>query len=57
MSHWWCLKHSRVEPDEGGCANTERLGPYPGEQEAARALTTARERTAAQDAKDEAEQD
>lgn len=43
---WFCLRHERVEPDEG-CANTVRLGPYPTREEAARARETAALRTEA----------
>jgi len=60
MSFWWCLQHARVEgssTDDSGCANMDRLGPYATEQEAAGALERARARTAAQDARDEAEDD
>lgn len=44
MAQWWyCLKHQRVEPEEG-CPNAERLGPFETSDEAARALDIARER-------------
>ncbi|HLZ36538.1 MAG TPA: hypothetical protein VKP64_02010 [Mycobacteriales bacterium] len=48
---YWCLRHRAVEPVEG-CANAHRLGPYGTREEAARALETAAERTAAWDADD-----
>jgi hypothetical protein len=53
---WWCLTHGRVERGPG-CANQERLGPYATEAEAAGALDRARARTAAEDARDEADDD
>jgi hypothetical protein len=40
---WYCLKHHRVEPREG-CKNADRLGPYPSEAEAERALEKVQER-------------
>lgn len=50
--HWWfCLKHHAVEPD-AGCPGRWRLGPYPTEQEAARALETARRRNEEWEAQD-----
>lgn len=43
MSQWWyCLVHQRVETE--GCPNSERLGPFDTEAEAANALEIARER-------------
>ena len=45
---WYCVKHHRVEgPD--GCPIIDRLGPYPTEAEAARALEKAEERNEAWD--------
>ena len=40
---YWCLRHQRVEPADG-CANSERLGPYPTAEAAAdwKATTEAR---------------
>lgn len=58
MSFWWCLTHGAVEgsaTDDGGCANMDRLGPYTSQEQAASALERARARTAANDARDEAE--
>jgi hypothetical protein len=56
MDFWWCLSHARVE--EGpGCPNNERLGPYDSHEQAASAIERARARTAAEDARDEAEDD
>ncbi|MEV5409299.1 hypothetical protein AB0K60_10760 [Thermopolyspora sp. NPDC052614] len=43
---WFCLKHMRVEPDEG-CPNKDRMGPYPTRAQAAAALQTAAERNEA----------
>ncbi len=40
---WFCLKHHPVEPREG-CKAKDRLGPYPTEAEAARALEKVEER-------------
>lgn len=48
---WYCLKHQRVEPDDG-CANTHRLGPYPDRAAAERALQTVHERNEKLDAED-----
>jgi hypothetical protein len=45
---WFCLKHRVVESD-AGCANAERLGPYPSRAEAAQALQRAEERSEAWD--------
>ena len=56
MSFWWCLKHGRVEEGDG-CANNERMGPYETRERAAGALQRAAERTAAEDARDKAEDD
>ena len=58
MSFWWCLTHNRVEgssTDDSGCANKDRLGPAATHEEAAGALERARARTAAEDARDEAD--
>ena len=58
MSFWWCLTHGAVEgsaTDDSGCANMDRLGPYDSREQAAAALERARARTAANDARDEAE--
>jgi hypothetical protein len=41
---WYCLKHQAVEGDSG-CANVDRMGPYATEDEAARALATAAQRS------------
>lgn len=40
---WYCLKHQRVEP-EVGCPNSERLGPFATQDEAAHALELAAKR-------------
>jgi hypothetical protein len=53
---WWCLRHGRVEQGPG-CPNNERLGPYETEHEAATALERAAQRTAAEDARDKADDD
>ena len=60
MSFWWCLTHSSVEGsahDDSGCRNLDRLGPYESREQAEQALDRTRARTAAQDAKDAAEDD
>lgn len=41
--YWFCLKHHSVEGAEG-CPAIDRLGPYPSEAEAARALEKVEER-------------
>jgi hypothetical protein len=46
MSKWYyCLDHHAVEPQKG-CKPSQRLGPYPSEAEAARALEKVQERNA-----------
>ncbi len=57
MSTWWyCLNHASAE--EGvGCAATDRLGPYSSQADAERAVELARERTAAEDERDRADDD
>jgi hypothetical protein len=40
---YFCLRHHQVEP-AAGCAPSDRLGPYPTEAEAARALEKVAER-------------
>lgn len=52
MSWYYCLAHQAVEP-ELGCANAERMGPYPTEGEAAEAMETARRRNEEFDAQDD----
>ena len=49
---YYCLEHDAVEP-ELGCRMTERLGPYPTREEAARALETVERRNRAWDGDDE----
>ena len=41
---WYCLVHKTVEKG-AGCGNTDRLGPYASEDEAAHAIEKAAERT------------
>jgi hypothetical protein len=48
---FYCLTHNRVEPRDG-CRAADRLGPYPDQETAARALEIARERTEAADRAD-----
>jgi hypothetical protein len=40
---WYCLKHHAVEGHDG-CKNADRLGPYPTEDDASRALEKVQER-------------
>ena len=41
--YWYCLDHKAVEgPD--GCKSADRLGPYPSEADASRALDKFQER-------------
>jgi hypothetical protein len=56
LGWYWCLTHARVEHGPG-CPDKERLGPYADEATAAAAVTRMRERTAAEDARDRAEDD
>ena len=42
--YFFCLKHHRVEPRADACVAKDRLGPYPSEAEAARALEKVEER-------------
>lgn len=46
--YWYCLKHHQVEGHEG-CKNADRLGPYPSQELAARALDTVEDRNEAWD--------
>jgi hypothetical protein len=41
--YWFCLTHHKVEGEEG-CKSADRLGPYPTESEASRALEKVQER-------------
>jgi hypothetical protein len=41
---FFCLNHHRVEQRNQGCAAKDRLGPYPSEAEASRALEKVQER-------------
>ena len=50
---WFCVKHHRVEQTPGDvCPPIDRLGPYPTEQEAEKALEKAAERNAAWEKQD-----
>jgi hypothetical protein len=42
--YYFCLKHHRVERPNQGCPAKDRLGPYPSEAEASRALEKVQER-------------
>ncbi len=46
--YYYCLEHHAVE-GEVGCPGRDRLGPYPSEQAASRALETVKERNDAWD--------
>ena len=46
--YWFCLNHKVVEGEEG-CANKDRLGPYPSAADAGRALERVAERNDAWD--------
>lgn len=48
---YYCLTHQTVEQGKG-CRGGDRMGPYPDEATAARALEIARERTRAVDESD-----
>jgi hypothetical protein len=50
--YYFCLNHHRVEGVDG-CSAPERLGPYPDEATAARALEIVQERNEAADEYDE----
>ncbi|MBO0843110.1 MAG: hypothetical protein J2O46_07980 [Nocardioides sp.] len=50
--YWFCLTHHTVEPAQSGCANKDRLGPYPTEADAARALEKVKERNEKWDRED-----
>lgn len=56
MRWYWCLDHARAE-DESGCPADHALGPYASRAEAEAAPERVRERTAAQDARDKADDD
>ena len=49
---WYCLRHSTVEHG-AGCPDRMRMGPYPDEETAARALAIAAERNGAWEAEDD----
>ena len=53
MTYWWCLDHASVEGDDG-CRAEVRLGPYPSEAAAARALASVRDREDAISKQDDA---
>lgn len=60
MAFWWCISHSSVEgsaSDDTGCASLDRLGPYDTSEQASKALESTRARTAAEDARDAADDD
>ena len=51
--YWWNVRTSRVETGDDLSPDRDRLGPYPTEEAARRALDSAHERTARLDAEDE----
>lgn len=53
VAWYYCLKHQRVE-EEGQCRATDRLGPYPDPETAARALELVHEREERLEAEDRA---
>ncbi|WP_189059688.1 hypothetical protein [Longimycelium tulufanense] len=53
---YYCLKHNRAEQGFE-CRAQDRMGPYPDEATAKRALEIARERTEREDARDRAWRD
>ncbi|WP_040480507.1 hypothetical protein [Longispora albida] len=59
--YYWCLRHHRVETDDGDlCPGAYRLGPYATAEEAATALERHQQREAqleAEDARWEGERD
>jgi hypothetical protein len=52
MSWFYCLEHMKSEPEDG-CRNSERMGPYATQVEAAAAIEHAAERNAAFDAEED----
>jgi hypothetical protein len=51
QSWYFCLRHQRVEPEDG-CPGKDRLGPYASREEAARAIETVHRRNEEWDAAD-----
>lgn len=51
--YFWCLKHSRVEREDG-CAAKDRIGPFASAAEAERGLETMHAREKSKEAEDEA---
>lgn len=50
--YFWCLRHSRVESGGDLCPGKYRLGPYPTEDAATRALETVQRRNTEWEAED-----
>ncbi len=42
--YWYCLTHNKVEDEDDGCADRQRLGPYTTREEAQAALAKVQER-------------
>ena len=57
MSYWWCVTHKVVETGDDACKALDRLGPYDSREAAGAAVESTRARTAAQDARDKADDD
>lgn len=53
---WFCLRHDEVEHGKG-CPNSQRLGPYPDQATASRALSIAAQRNEAWEEEEEYEGD
>jgi hypothetical protein len=50
---FWCIRHNRVEPDDGPlCPVQYRLGPFADRAAAEKALDTVQQRNEAWDAED-----
>lgn len=54
MEYWYNVRTGQVEDDDNRSPGEDVLGPYPTEDDAARALDTAREKTEKWDAEDRA---
>ncbi|GAB3447063.1 hypothetical protein GCM10027517_30300 [Phycicoccus ginsengisoli] len=52
MAYWYNVDTGRVETDDDKSQGANLMGPYDNQDDAARALQTARERTEAWDAAD-----
>lgn len=50
---YWCLAHEQVEPADSGCANDQRMGPYPSPEAAAHWKDKVEQRNQAWEEEDE----